>query len=266
MLGFQPELIGNTQQEEEDLDTSNLQKHELYELVSSKYMLPPFCSRGVTRDYLIDVKKDKVFRVETMQYKHFEINLTKEHFKKVGISNNAQLMKKLNILLIIDGKNPLGFNQYEVPDQNWLYKIARYIDTTNIMEFFEIAVTPPPPLTPESHLIYKINYGRLFACQWLFRLACTKNNKKLWESLKMLSEVHRTLQSHRLNVELLEHELKQTREKVIYYDATLLDLTSKAAFTYTSLENPSIKPELVISGGEQFTPEMRDILNNNARL
>ena len=34
MLGFQPELTGNSQVLDEELDTANLQKNELYDLVA----------------------------------------------------------------------------------------------------------------------------------------------------------------------------------------------------------------------------------------
>ena len=49
-------------------------------------------------------------------------------------------------------------------------------------------------------------------------------------------------------------------------EGTLQDLVSKAAFQYTAHENPLIKPEVVIMGGEGFTQEMRNTLNTNAKV
>ena len=107
----------------------------------------------------------------------------------------------------------MGFTELEVPDQTWLYKVARYIDQTNILEFFETLISPEPPLGNNSSQISTIYYRRLFACQWLFKLQTTKTNKKLWEMLKNLSEVYRTLMAQRINAELLEQEVRKNREK-----------------------------------------------------
>ena len=81
-------------------------------------MLPPSISKGITREYLLSVKSGEVFRVGNMDYKQFEFNLQKAHQKKVGIVNNALLVKKINILLRERGKAQLGFTEYSLPEQN----------------------------------------------------------------------------------------------------------------------------------------------------
>ena len=63
--------------------------------------------------------------MERLAFKHFEFNLERCHFKKVGITSNALLVKKLNRLLELQGEKSLGFTELEVPDQTWLYKVAR---------------------------------------------------------------------------------------------------------------------------------------------
>ena len=201
-----------------------------------------------------------------MNFKHFEFNLERHHFKKVGITSNALLVMKLNRLLELQGERPLGFTELEVPDQSWLYKVARYIDQTNILEFFETQINPEPPLGNKSSQISTIYYGRLFACQWLFRLQTTKTNKKLWEMLKNLSEVYRTLMAQRINAELLEQEVRHNREKSLQLETSLQDLIGKAALTYSAIENPNINPQMVISGSKDFTDDMKAMLHNNARL
>jgi hypothetical protein len=266
MIGFQPDLQGDNPGPNEGIETRSLGKNELYELVSSTYMIPPYCSRGMTREYLLQVKNEQVFRVPTMEYRHFEINLSKSHQKKVGITNNALLVRKLNILLSDKGRQPLGFTEYDVPEQNWLHKVARYIDQTNVLEFFESAVAPEPPLTRNSSDISKTYFGRLHAGQWLFRLQNARNNKKLWENLKILSETYRSYASYKINLDLLDHELQLTRDKVVTLEGTLTNLVNKAAFEYTSNENPLIKPEVVIMGGDAYTQEMKNTLSTNAKV
>ena len=44
MLDFQPELTGANGGLDEELETANLQKNELYDLVANVYLIPPYCS------------------------------------------------------------------------------------------------------------------------------------------------------------------------------------------------------------------------------
>ena len=266
MIGFNQDLKQYKTEGDEALDTKNLQKNELYELVSADYMLPPSISKGITREYLLSVKSGEVFRVGNMDYKQFECNLQKAHQKKVGIVNNALLVKKINILLKKRGKAQLGFTEYSLPEQNWLYKVARYIDRTNLLEFFGAAPYPEPPLDHNSPSICKIYYGRLYASEWLFRLDKAKKNKKLWEAFEALSEKHRTLNSNKINADVLKYELDETKKRVGLLETELHDMIGKVSFTYTGLEDPNITPELVIAGGEGLTEKMRSQLNTNSQL
>lgn len=266
MIGFNHELKLYKTEVGEGLDTKNLQKNELYDLVSTDYMLPPYNSRGVSRDYLLAVKNGQVFRVTNKDYKHFEFNLQKTHLKKVGIINNALLVKKINLLLKERDHPQLGFSEFDLPEQNWLFKVCRYIDKTNILEFFESAPYPEPPLDHNSSAISKIYYGRLYAGEWLFRIEKAKRNKKLWEAFLALSEKYRTLSSFKVNVEVLEHELQCTKDKVAIMETELHDMIGKVSFTYTALEDANITPELIIAGGEGLTDKMRAQLNTNAQL
>ena len=184
----------------------------------------------------------------------------------MGIINNSLLVKKLNILLKDRGQPTLGFGEFDLPEQNWLYRVARYIDKTNLLEFFESAPFPEPPLDHNSSAISKIYYGRLYAGEWLFRLEKAKKNKKLWDALTAIAERYRFLCSLRTNVEVLDYELKTTRGRVEYIENDLHDMVGKASFTYTALEDPTITPELVIGGGDTLTPEMKKQLHTNAQL
>ena len=99
MIGFSEDLKLFRKENLEGVDTKRLQKHELYELVSTDYMLPPLNSKNLTRDYLLQVKDGEVFRVTNEEFKHFEYRLSKSMTKKVGVINNALLVRKLNLLL-----------------------------------------------------------------------------------------------------------------------------------------------------------------------
>ena len=267
MIGFGNEYkLFTTNKEGEGVDTKNLTKKEVFEIVNEDYMVAPVDSKGMTREYLLKVKDGEVFRIKNAEYKLFEFGLEKSHSKKVGIINNSLLVRKLNLLLLERGEKELGFTEFDLPNEAWLYKVARFIDRTNILEFFAAAPFEEEPATDKSSLTTKIHHGRILAGQWLFRVQAAKKNKKLYEAFQSLAEKHKYLSSCRMNVNVLEHELEETRRKVITMDQELNDLAGKTAFTYTSLENPKITPELVIGGGSSLTEEMKNSIQLNTKM
>lgn len=117
MIGFQNELNPERDQSQEESETKNLEKKEIYDMLLHKYYLPPYSSRGVTREYLLKVYHDKCYRVHLLELKHFEVELTTKMTRRIGIQNNGLLVKKLNFLLSSKNMNPLGFDEYDPPEQ-----------------------------------------------------------------------------------------------------------------------------------------------------
>ena len=267
MIGFSQELKEfKLRREDETPETKDLSKQKLYDMVELDWYLPPCSSKGITREYLLQVRNGEVFRVNHEDMKKFEFSINKTHMKKIGEVNNALLVRKLNMLLKSRGALELGYTEYNLPEQNWLYKVARYIDQTNLLEFFEDAPFPEPPLNTDSTIISKIYYGRKYASEYLFRKQVHKRNKKLWDSFATLSEKFRTLISMKCTIDVLEYELNSTKARYKELDLELHDLIGKVAFTYTALEDPSITPEEVINGSAKLTEEMKNTLNTNTHL
>ena len=253
MIGFQPELQQDVPQVDKGLDTKNLEKKELYDMLSTVWHLPSYSSKGVTRDYLLRVHRDQVFRVNFNELKRFEVELAKDMLKKIGTINNALLVRKLNILLVAQERRELGFTEYEIPESTWFHKIARYIDQTNLLEIFERLARPEASLTRESILCNRIYYGRVNASNYLFRTPQVRQCKKLCDNFKTISDTFRTLLSFRINIEVLMRELEDTRTKIMLYESNLSEQLTESAFAYTALENPNIRTELLIGGAEAFT-------------
>ena len=266
MIGFQPELHGDIPQPDEGLDTKNLEKKEFFDIVSIVWLVPSHSSKRVTRDYLLKVNTNQVFRVNSNELKRFEVELSKECQKKIGTINNGLLVRKLNILLAEQGREGLGSTEYKIPESAWLHRVTRYINQTNLLEVFERSVRPEAQLTPESNACSRIYYGRVNASSYLFRTPQVRTNKKLWENFQMISDTYRTLLSYKINTDILMRELEETRAKVILYESTLSEHVTKCAFTYTALENPQIRPEVILSGAEGFIGEMRTLLNGNIQM
>ena len=124
MIGFQTELKCDTPMEDQGTETKSMNKKKLYNMLSLLYYLPLYHSKGMTREYLLNVNKDKVFRVPIMEFRHFEVDLVPKMTKQVGVVNNAILVRKLNILLKESGRNPLGFEEYDPPEQVSVYLLG----------------------------------------------------------------------------------------------------------------------------------------------
>jgi len=266
MIGFQRGLMAQDKTSDEGPDTAALKKQELYDAVAETWFIPPSDSKGVTREYLLQVRRDQVYRVSTMQIKQFEVELTAEMQRRASNINNSVLIKKLNYLLSTTGRKQLGFTEFDVPDQAWLYRIARYIDASSITEFFERPAKPEPALTTASSVLSKIYHGRMSASIWLFRNSAVKQNRKLWEALKLISETYRASINNQMSLHILEHEITQIREKQVSLQTSLDDMVSKASLTYTAIEEPGLRPEDVLAGGNSVSPALREILIRNARL
>ena len=117
MIGFQSAPLSERSHISEDPETSNLDKKQLYNMVAHKYYIPPYHGKGVNREYLIKVHKGLVYSVPLLTLKHFEVELTTAMTKRVGVQNNALLLKKLNILLQSRGCNELGFEEFDPPEE-----------------------------------------------------------------------------------------------------------------------------------------------------
>ena len=177
----------------EDPETRNLDKKDLYQMVAHKHYMPPIGSRGCNRDYLIKVYKGRCYRVPLLALKHFEVELTSAMTRRVGIPNNCLLVRKLNILLRSKGEPELGFDDMEPPEevrflqQAWLFRVARFADPTNLLEFFETHVVEEKPVMPNSSHIIKVHWGRIKAAKYFFELEEARKDRKLWEAFKMIS-------------------------------------------------------------------------------
>lgn len=144
--------------------------------------------------------------------------------------------------------------------------MARYVDPTNLMEFFEAPVRPEPEVTDSSNQISKVFHGRLRASAYFFRVKEARSNKKLWESLKTLSDSYRNYLSQKLMIDVLRKELEQAESRTERLGLSLDDMISKVSFTYTSLESPQIRPEMIIGGGDGVSKDVRDAISLNCRM
>jgi hypothetical protein len=266
MIGFDENLRTDQPQSDEGPETKSLEKKDLYEMVNKQWFVPPYFSRGVTRDYLLKVYHNRVYRITHGEIKHFEVDLTPEHQRKVQGMGHAVLVRKLNILLQLTGRNQLGFTEHDLPDQGWLQRIARMIDPTSLTEFFDTPVHSEPTPTSSSLAISLIYHGRLAAARYFMRHPSIKSNRRFWESLHTIGNLFRGYLNKALAIETLERELTAQQREKMEMANNLDDLISKASLTYSAILNPNLKPDAVIGGSGDVTGDMRNELQLNAKL
>lgn len=127
-------------------------------------------------------------------------------------------------------------------------------------EFFEQSVVPEPPLTKEASHISHIYYGRLKASKLFMKTNDIKNNRRLWEALRTISDCYRSLQCQRLSIEVFLNTVKEAKKKEVEIDRNLGDLISKAALTYLTLEHPEVSADAILKASEDNHPEVKEEL------
>ena len=134
------------------------------------------------------------------------------------------------------------------------------------MEFFEAAVVKEQPLSNQSHNISRVYYGRIKASQYFFRKPETRGNRKFWDSLRTISDTHRSFQSQILAVEVLKNDLLEAERRAAEIARSLEDLISKSAFTYTMIHNPQVAPDAILKGMDSSSSEIRKDVTMNCKM
>lgn len=272
MIGFSEQPITDKGRPNEDPETRDLDKRKLYNLLAIRNFLPPLSTKGVTREYLIKVYKGEVYTVLIFDLKHFEVELSTSMLKRVGIPNNSLLVRKLNGLLASRDLPPLGFDDFEPPDEvrlhnkNWLYRVARFVDVNNILQFFETPVVQGDPKDAGANIVHRTHYGRLKASKFFHRIPEARKDRKFWESLHTISMTYKNYLCQKLIIEKLNSDIEAAVTKRTELEKALDNLISQAACTYTTFEQPAIRAEHIIHGNQNVSQEIRDLVMMNCRL
>lgn len=121
-----------------------LTKHAIYKLLSNEFLLPAKDSRAVTRGYLSAVYRNEVFRVNRVDILTFEARLTTEDLVRTSFSCLLTSIDRLSRLLELQNHRGLGFRGSSLPDECWLYRIARFVDAYNLLGLFRRRIPNAP--------------------------------------------------------------------------------------------------------------------------
>ena len=147
-----------------------------------------------------------------------------------------------------------------------MYRVARYIDTTNLAEFFEAPVSPEPPFDHQSSAISLIYTARKRACEMFFDVKGVKDNRRMWEALRTISDTFRNFQSQTLTIEMLTKELESSKAKHAELERSLIDMVTKCSISYTSYQLEGYTTEKIVKGLDGSKPEIRDAVSRNTQL
>lgn len=150
--------------------------------------------------------------------------------------------------------------------QNWLYRVARFVDPKNILQFFETAVEPTEQNNAETNTVYRTHFGRLKAAKYLHRHPEAKRDRKLWDQLHAISGTYKAYLCQTLIIEKLQIEMEAAARKKTEVDRMLNNLISQAACTYTTIEMPGVRADMIINGDQSVNGEVRNKITLNSRL
>ena len=121
-----------------------LSKHAIYKLLSATYILPDENCRAVNRRYLVRVYSHEVFRLPRLTLLEFESRLTLEEQIRSSCQSVANLVEKVDRILADNDQPRLGFEGNTLPDEQWIFRLIRYVDPFNTTGTFKRRVAGAP--------------------------------------------------------------------------------------------------------------------------
>lgn len=213
--------------DDEEEDTKRLTKSQLYAMISDRWLVPPQDSKGVNRRWLLAVHRGQAFRVEVATIMRFEVEVPRRLQKKTCFTNLADLVLKLNLLLVERGLLELQFSEHVVPDEGWLLRICRYLDQTNILGVFSDAI--PDSLAPPS-LSQRFLLAQQAAQRYLFG-GHLLDSQDVFNSVRSVAEAYKRLLNLHRDVEEATYVLQSLRDKFQTTEAQLATLLFTASTT-----------------------------------
>lgn len=142
-------MIGTKHKQSKPRPASATKKAQ-YAKLADTYFLPPERSTGLSKKYLDKVEQGMVFRVETSEIQMFLAGLKPSQLTRAAFTSKSLAYSKVDRLLQECGLPGLGFEEGLLPDGDWLYKVARFVDRANLGELFTAALPVPKPLACDS--------------------------------------------------------------------------------------------------------------------
>lgn len=227
MLPDRPEANGEGNPNEPP-EIRGLNKKELHEYLHERWHLPPHNARGVTRDYLVKVHLNQVFRINDVELKQFLANLTKKMTKKVPLINSTDVKAKVEMMLSELALPPLGYPPNIIPDETWLLNVARFMDRTNIAAIFKKDIPDSEALDiPTARMkAAKVNCER-----YLLTADGLLHHTDVFEAVKAIFYSHKRVNNKNSEVQALQARLQVANRQLQEERVRLQGYLEQAATT-----------------------------------
>lgn len=132
--------IEDRARENEPPELRHLSKSKIHEDLSRQFFLPDKDSRCSTRQYLVNIHVNLVYRVTREELLNFEVGLTLEDRQKSSFFHIGILVRRADRLLTQLGLLPFGFPVGTQAEEDWCARVLRHLDQTNILGGFKRAI------------------------------------------------------------------------------------------------------------------------------
>jgi len=179
----------------------SLSKKKIYEKLAEDYLLPNFSCRAIIRDYLAGVYSNNYFRVGLSEINKFKVDITPRLMKKAVFVDVSQIVQKIDALLKESNRPHLGFIHGYMPDTEWLYQVARFVDPCNAAGIFEHSIRDPTNPIIDSDKV-------LVAQRVAEKILLADNNllgkRNVMDSVRDLCETQRKMSCRERKLKLME--------------------------------------------------------------
>jgi hypothetical protein len=236
-------------------------KTSLYNGLVNEVLLPPLESKGVNKRYLVRVATNQIFRLNLLDFKRFEITLLPRHWKKQVYLNLGVLFRKLTLLMGERNLPELGFIEQNIPSEEYLIKVCRYIDQENITEAF-LESCPNPTIV--NSLSRQIHFAKIEAQQFLFGDNPALRSPKVLNMLQEVNDLARRVKNRRAELGDLDRFRQSLQAKILEDEGSLLGSLSNASLCILTIGGQMEQEAIFIEG--DVARQNRHNLNEIQRL
>lgn len=141
---FEDEPEERNNREHEPAQYRQLAKKTIFKMASLNKLMPDYKSRVVSRRWLIGTEDLHYFSLNKVEVLQFEALLNFEDKVRNHDQSMAIVVEKVNEFLINQGRLPLGYENNCYPDEEYMYRLARFVDPSNVLRIFKKAIPNAP--------------------------------------------------------------------------------------------------------------------------
>lgn len=122
----------------------NLTKKQMHKMMSFNLILPCPKSRACSRRLYCGLFTEEYFGVNKVQLLEFEARLQPEDLVRSPDQSLSSIIQKINFMLAQAGHNEIGIELNALCDEDFAYRVLRWVDPCNTMRSFRRAVPGAP--------------------------------------------------------------------------------------------------------------------------